>query len=81
MAKVNVEHEDWKFKESGDVVLAICTGDAGTKTRFVGNINEESAFEVGYAFGCAVSALEDEDPELARCMRAGLHASIELEVS
>lgn len=81
MAKVKVEHEDWKFKEKGDVVMAICADDAGVKTRFVGDIDDESAFRVGYAFGQAISALEDEDPELARCMRAGLHASVELEVS
>lgn len=79
MAKVKVDFGGRRFKEKGDVVLAICAGDS-TRTAFVGDIDEETAYKVGFAFGGLVGTVEDEDRDLARCMRAGLHASLELEI-
>lgn len=82
MAKVKVVHGGKRFREKGDLVVAICASDGvGASTAIFGDVDEEAACIVGYAFGGLVSALEDEYPELARCMRSGLHASIELEVS
>lgn len=82
MAKVKVEHGGRKAKERGDVVLAICaSGGEVARTFFVGDFDEDAAYRVGFSFGVLVETLEDDAPDLARCMRAGLHASLELEIS
>lgn len=82
MAKVKAKCEGRKFEGEGDVVVAVCAGEGvDTRTAFLGDIDEETAYKVGFAFGDLVGTVEDWDQDLAQCMRAGLHASLELEVS